>query len=55
MSATVCEECCTRDGVIIVCWEDEKCRRCGHQPVRGALTPREIRACIRARAEKDRE
>lgn len=51
MKASLCEECLTRHGIVVVCFEAEPCRRCGHQPVRGALTPGEIRACLKPGAK----
>ena len=50
MPATPCEECLTKDGVMVVAFGDDRCRRCGHQPTPGALTPKEIRACLAASA-----
>lgn len=50
MKATLCADCLTRDSVVVVCFEDEPCRRCNRIPVRGALTPREIRACLKQQA-----
>lgn len=54
MNAAVCEECLTRDGVVIVAFEGEACRRCGYVPVRGALTPGEIRECIKERVRREK-
>jgi hypothetical protein len=53
MLATVCERCLTVDLEMVVCLEGERCRRCGHQPIRGALTPKEIQACVLAKKERD--
>lgn len=55
MNATICEECLTRDGVVIVALDGEACRRCGHIPVRGALTPGEIRTCIEERVRREKQ
>ena len=46
MPANVCEECLTLRERMVVVFEGDTCRFCGHTPVRGILTPREIRTCI---------
>ena len=42
----LCEECLTRGGKVSVVVSGRACRRCGHVPVLGALSQREIRACL---------
>jgi hypothetical protein len=46
MPSTVCEHCLSLKGELYVYTDGEQCSRCGKTPVRGALTPREIRACL---------
>lgn len=48
MKATVCPTCLSGDLIVSVVLDGESCRRCGNVPdVR--LTPREIRACLKAK------
>lgn len=51
MPASLCWECLSRDGVVVVCFVPDPCRRCGRVPVPGALTPREIRLCLAGRKD----
>jgi hypothetical protein len=39
--------CLTKDGVFLLASPDESCKRCGHVPVHGALTPGDIRSCLK--------
>jgi hypothetical protein len=51
--SVVCPECLSRDGVVHVAVRGQACDRCGAVCTE-PLTPREIRACLRGRTEKER-
>lgn len=48
MKATVCPTCLSGSLEFVVVFDGESCRRCGNVPEM-RLTPREIRACIKAK------